>query len=172
MAAIKAIETHYKGYRFRSRLEARWAVFLDAMHVKWYYEHEGYELSSGWYLPDFWLPELGLHIEVKPDGNCIHADSFLNTVGAILVTNGMPDEVCFLHCFDTTDSGTGGPNKFAVALGSGKDRRLALFTGLSSGRHYFTKQWERCAYIHNGRPKRGSLIELAFSSSKIARFSR
>ena len=27
---IKPIETHYKGYRFRSRLEARWAVFFDA----------------------------------------------------------------------------------------------------------------------------------------------
>lgn len=25
---IKAIETEYKGYRFRSRLEARWAVFF------------------------------------------------------------------------------------------------------------------------------------------------
>jgi hypothetical protein len=28
---IKAIETSYKGYRFRSRLEARWAVFFDAL---------------------------------------------------------------------------------------------------------------------------------------------
>ena len=29
MSDIKAIETYYKGYRFRSRLEARWAVFFD-----------------------------------------------------------------------------------------------------------------------------------------------
>lgn len=28
---MKAIETRYKGYRFRSRLEARWAVFFDAL---------------------------------------------------------------------------------------------------------------------------------------------
>jgi hypothetical protein len=27
---VKAIETQYNGYRFRSRLEARWAVFFDA----------------------------------------------------------------------------------------------------------------------------------------------
>lgn len=26
---IKAIDTIYKGYKFRSRLEARWAVFFD-----------------------------------------------------------------------------------------------------------------------------------------------
>jgi hypothetical protein len=30
---IKAIETRYKGYRFRSRLEARWSVFFDAMEL-------------------------------------------------------------------------------------------------------------------------------------------
>lgn len=55
---IKAIETRYNGYRFRSRLEARWAVFFDALGVKWEYEKEGYDLGEwGWYLPDFWLPE-------------------------------------------------------------------------------------------------------------------
>lgn len=32
---IKPIETKYKGYRFRSRLEARWAVFFDALGISW-----------------------------------------------------------------------------------------------------------------------------------------
>ena len=64
--AIKAIETQYKGYRFRSRLEARWAVFFDTLGVKWEYEPEGFELPSGRYLPDFWLPESLLWVEVKP----------------------------------------------------------------------------------------------------------
>lgn len=51
---IKAIETVYKGYRFRSRLEARWAVFFDALDIEWEYEKEGYDLGEfGWYLPDF-----------------------------------------------------------------------------------------------------------------------
>lgn len=49
----RAIETRYKGYRFRSRLEARWAVFFDALGLKWEYEPEGFELPSGRYLPDF-----------------------------------------------------------------------------------------------------------------------
>ena len=52
--SIKAIETKYKGYRFRSRLEARWAVFFDALGLQWEYEPEGYDLGeAGWYLPDF-----------------------------------------------------------------------------------------------------------------------
>ena len=56
MSELKAIQTEYKGYKFRSRLEARWAVFLDALGVKWEYEPEGYDLENGSaYLPDFRL---------------------------------------------------------------------------------------------------------------------
>lgn len=64
---IKAIETVYNGYRFRSRLEARWAVFFDALGIEYEYESEGYELGDlGRYLPDFWLPVDGWHVEIKP----------------------------------------------------------------------------------------------------------
>ena len=67
---IKAIETLYKGYRFRSRLEARWAVFFDALGIKYKYEEYGFEkeVFDGevyrW-LPDFYLPDLGAWVEVK-----------------------------------------------------------------------------------------------------------
>lgn len=66
---IKAIETAYKGYRFRSRLEARWAVFLDSLGVKWEYEKEGYDLDGVRYLPDFWLPEQKQWMEIKGERN-------------------------------------------------------------------------------------------------------
>jgi hypothetical protein len=49
---INAIETHYKGYRFRSRLEARWAVFFDALGYEWQYEPEGFEKVHYVYEPD------------------------------------------------------------------------------------------------------------------------
>lgn len=63
---IKAIETRHAGCLFRSRLEARWAVFFDAVSLEWMYEPEGYDLGNGlWYLPDFWLPSLSCFIEVK-----------------------------------------------------------------------------------------------------------
>jgi hypothetical protein len=41
---LKPIETHYLGCRFRSRLEARWAVFFEALGIKWWYEPEGFSL--------------------------------------------------------------------------------------------------------------------------------
>lgn len=64
---IKPIETNYRGYRFRSRLEARWAIYLDTVGLRWEYEKEGYDLGGLRYLPDFWLPEVSAWAEVKPD---------------------------------------------------------------------------------------------------------
>lgn len=64
---VRAIETSYRGYRFRSRLEARWAVFFDSLRLVWEYEPQGYEFDSGdRYLPDFWLPTMNLWVEIKP----------------------------------------------------------------------------------------------------------
>ena len=63
---IGAIETTYKGVRFRSRLEARWAVFFDALEVSWKYEPEGYSDGTLTYLPDFWLPGEESFWEIKP----------------------------------------------------------------------------------------------------------
>jgi hypothetical protein len=64
------IETRYAGHRFRSRLEARWAVFFDALGIRWEYEPQGFVIprsggGSTPYLPDFLLPECGTWVEVK-----------------------------------------------------------------------------------------------------------
>ena len=57
---MKAIETEYNGHRFRSRLEARWAVFFDACGFKYQYEPQGFKLKNGqYYLPDFRLSGFG-----------------------------------------------------------------------------------------------------------------
>ena len=63
--SIKAIETIYKGYRFRSRNEARWGVFFDAIGLPWDYEIEGFEGDGFKYLPDFYLPSLNIWVEIK-----------------------------------------------------------------------------------------------------------
>lgn len=66
MQGIQAIETVYKGYRFRSRTEARWAVFFDTIGIKYIYEPEGYVFEDGThYLPDFYLPNAKMFFEVK-----------------------------------------------------------------------------------------------------------
>ena len=64
--SLKPIETIYNGHRFRSRLEARWAVFFDEMEIPFVYEPEGYDLNGIWYLPDFWVPCWNSFVEIKP----------------------------------------------------------------------------------------------------------
>lgn len=72
MVFIKAIETKYAGCRFRSRLEARWAVFFDELGLQWEFEPEGFELGNGLkYLPDFLVrfqsgDRDGFYFEIKP----------------------------------------------------------------------------------------------------------
>ena len=62
---LKAIETLYKGHRFRSRLEARWAVFFSSLGLPYEYEKEGFDLNGVFYLPDFWMPSLDIFVEIK-----------------------------------------------------------------------------------------------------------
>ena len=66
------IQTRYRGYNFRSRLEARWAVFFDHLGVKWDYEVEGFDIDGTFYLPDFRLTsdkhDSVVWVEIKPSG--------------------------------------------------------------------------------------------------------
>lgn len=64
---IQAIPTTYDGVKFRSRLEARWAMFFNLLGWEWQYEFEGFDLDGVWYLPDFWLPKFNYWCEVKPE---------------------------------------------------------------------------------------------------------
>lgn len=52
---IEAVQTFYRGTYYRSRLEARWAVFFDVLGISHEYEPEKFQLSSGRYIPDFEL---------------------------------------------------------------------------------------------------------------------
>lgn len=108
---IKAIETVYKGYHFRSRLEARWAVFFDALGLEWEYEPEGYEFKDGTrYLPDFYLRELRLWVEVKPDEPSLEELGKLTqlveaTNDPAFMTRGLPDKTGY-GCYIKDDGST------------------------------------------------------------------
>ena len=98
---MKPIETEYKGYRFRSRLEARWAIFFDACGVDWEYEPEGYDLGDGlYYLPDFLLHGVDgrdggdLYVEVKgqmTDLDALKINRFAEQGGKVLVVGRLPE---------------------------------------------------------------------------------
>jgi hypothetical protein len=68
VTTFAAIPTMYRGVRFRSRLEARWAAFFDVAGWSWVYEPV--ELPG--YIPDFLVVGPGgaraaeILVEVKP----------------------------------------------------------------------------------------------------------
>ncbi len=64
---LYAKPTTYNGITFRSRLEARWAVYFDCIGIKYEYEMERFDFNDGTsYLPDFYLPQVKMWAEVKP----------------------------------------------------------------------------------------------------------
>jgi len=69
MTRIAAIPTFYNGVLYRSRIEARYAVFWDRLGIKHEYEPQGFVTAGIPYLPDFAVyPALGtLWIEIKPN---------------------------------------------------------------------------------------------------------
>lgn len=116
---ITALPTYYAGHKFRSRLEARWAMFFDLLEIKWEYEPEGYKLSTGeCYLPDFFLPKFNSHnikstgmwVEVKHIGGCLEKpkqfamDHYLSGKPCdILLAVGLPSEAIFNELFTEDD---------------------------------------------------------------------
>jgi hypothetical protein len=119
--SIAPIQTTYGGYRFRSRLEARWAIFFDHVGITWKYEPQGFMVGQRWeswdeedksspstrderipYLPDFYLPNLDLWIEVKGDDATVDWP----LLGAAV--DGSGDHLPCKHVVDT-DYGYEGP---------------------------------------------------------------
>ena len=136
---IKAIETKYKGFRFRSRTEARGAVFFDTYGVRYEYEPEGFVLRNGQrYLPDFLVFGMGrytdgAYFEVKPDTE--PEETWLNkmeflaegTDKDVYMLCGVPDfkaykifaDLCEGNIFDKN------PIWHNVIFGWGKDSEVA-----------------------------------------------
>ena len=106
-STIQVLPTFYNGYSFRSRLEARWAVFFDCLKIKFEYEPEGFVFSDGEkYLPDFYLPTFngGMYVEVKPEGgNFSKAEKFAReSKREIWLAEGVPAPKAygFYACID------------------------------------------------------------------------
>jgi hypothetical protein len=91
---VKAIPTTYKGFRCRSRLEARWLVFFDSMEIEYQYEPEGFQTTTGErYLPDLYLPIIDAFAEIKPLAAGLH-NALLKCQKFVLA--GMGTKILFL----------------------------------------------------------------------------
>lgn len=116
---IKPIETIYNGYKFRSRLEARWAVFFDKAGIKYEYEPQGFKAADGtMYLPDFYLPELDTHCEVK--GERKEAWEELKKAYSMITWGGPIKRILILGNVPATEKRIGGLWHFPCLYWSGQ----------------------------------------------------
>jgi hypothetical protein len=147
MNGIQAIETFYRGIRFRSRLEARWAKLFSELGIDWMYETEGYNiaLKDGThirYLPDFVLrggsircPD-PLFVEVKGDMKAEDAIKIraFSDYHPIYVVGAIPEDITDIengidtdyrvpyYNFETVDG-----DYFGAVLGVAKGSGWGLF---------------------------------------------
>ena len=128
MAKFKSIDTSYNGHRFRSRLEARWALYFDLIGIKYEYEPQGYYLESGiCYLPDFYLPNVSAYAEIKPKS--ISIDDLSDAMEKI-------EEVAFNN------------GKFAlICVGDPMDNSIKL-CGRIANEYGNGWQWETAEFIY------------------------
>lgn len=85
VSRLKALPTTYRRVQFRSRLEARWAVFFDELNLHWEYEPQGFTLDNrkdkhpdSCYCPDFLVrtpQKQDMWLEIKPH-NVTQNDKF------------------------------------------------------------------------------------------------
>lgn len=101
----KAKRTQYDGYTFRSRNEAKWAVFFNYMRIEYVYEERDVQDRYGRVLPDFYLPQLGVYVEVKHDDYPKETrDSHIRKYGVIPRTIGKPCMIAYGNPYKCTTS--------------------------------------------------------------------
>lgn len=182
-----ALETYYKGHRFRSRLEARWAVFFDTAELEWLYEPQGYKLSDGTcYLPDFFLPEWDVWVEVKGNDAALNPDMLCRAAqelpgkGLLLLGNipaPYPEDACGKltggygwHLINKRPADDDVFPRVTVVDMDSKRREEGLWfcDGASVENLSATAQWRIEGY--GGHPLFGRPVEKAFEAARCARF--
>lgn len=119
---MSGIETVYRGYRFRSRAEARWAAFFDLLKWRWQYE----PLDLCGYIPDFVVEfREPILFEVK---------------GGVLSTDVGQSEAIRMACSKIELSGWA---RLAIVVGASPDfvngvgfPRLGRFASITDGWEY------------------------------------
>lgn len=185
---IKPIETEYNGYLFRSRLEARWAVFFDKAGILYEYEAEGFVLSDGtYYLPDFYLPWFNCYVEIKPnvkdeivkgEERCIQLfRDHGECITMLCVGEPMLDDMR-IYCCDSTESG-GGENWFNIRFSEGtwwdwhgySKHWISLIAETYRDRGFFTSNWSHASVDQSyGITSERSNFDYAKRAARQARF--
>lgn len=170
---MKAIETRYRGYRFRSRLEARWAVFFETFRVPWEYEPQGFSGNNVAYLPDF-LVGGRWHVEVKPgvatpkDLTIEKWEIVVRAGGTVLVVFGPPEPIGGKTAGLVFSPDSDGEIDDVRAFSFGECRRCGALCYLTDDGDYSMLCVESCT--SERRPIQDTIYSAAVDKARGARF--
>ena len=103
------------------------------------YEPEGYKIAGTYYLPDFYLPQLGCYAEVKPTLLSPKEFALAMGLGDTLLLDGVPEVrlySCGHPCFECEESGQ--VSAYACYTQGHDDWRVVLSQSLSKQRLWFS----------------------------------
>ncbi len=97
---IEAIKTTYKSIEYKSRLEARTALFFHCLGLNFEYEPKYFEIEKDfWYVPDFYLRDLEMWIEIK--GPDMYEEAQIKAEGLCRMTDQLVEVWCGNLGFNT-----------------------------------------------------------------------
>lgn len=161
---IKAIPTTYKGIEYRSKLEAKVAMFLTLGQISFEYEPERLGNENGEeYNPDFYLPDTDDWIEVKGkregyEQEILKASRFVTYDGPIkrlIIISEIPDpEVMGMPHFPCYYGQKlfNGQNILSTGWYFFQDMEYGHFEGHISGAHYcppHISKWHYEGYLQD-----------------------
>lgn len=77
----------HRGWMMRSHTELLWAKVFDAAEIQYLHEPGLFETPHGWYLPDFYMPNIGAYVEIK---GVEPTDIEKEKAAAVIDTTGKP----------------------------------------------------------------------------------
>jgi hypothetical protein len=66
-------KSYYKNIYMRSGWEVKYAKWLDSKNIKWEYEKDTFKLKDTTYIPDFYLNDKNMYVEIK---GFMHANAY------------------------------------------------------------------------------------------------
>ena len=178
----------YKGRVFRSELAARWAVYLDLLHVAYEYLPGPVRLSDGTaYQPDFRLPGFHCYLAVcgRQDEDTVYGMETVRKISNGRDSGSWAGMVCFggpweqgsltIYCQETDDEGGGsyeGKVEFRCLKESGAACLLA-YGDRRERRFYdsFGEEMERIPMFTKGDVayEWGDIVPACISAAELAR---
>ncbi|MFT8322688.1 MAG: hypothetical protein ABF649_17595 [Bacillus sp. (in: firmicutes)] len=143
---LEVNETEYKCNNFRSRLEARWAVFFDAMGFVWEYIKPKRVEPNRKYLPDFYLPERKAWIEISsktPSAEDLRKyeafaeQQLKNNIDFRLLVGDIPEATCDFGLLDSLVKNKSNLRQYGAILNNIKGIKAYKFLPETKGKFFY-----------------------------------